>query len=459
MNAWSLETTESLVATVASEIQRATKEMSHIQVDLGKVGDLLAKMIAGLTGSSSILSGLSGTIQTGIVKASRQEEIREVASLVTARTSFEKLIEILAEKKSGTGRVIIFIDDLDRALPDQIADILKNLKLVLDLPNCVFFLGMDRDIVANSIESYYKRRIQTTSLNVSGGITINSSKDTNFGLLANEPDIEKGFGLRYLEKMVQISVDVPTLVRETVVSYLEAMNITPEIIEIVRWAPDSIILNPRSLKRYINWLSVSLQLMQSTGLPEGLRNITALRLLALQKDYPEIYEGLTENKAELDYPTILSLKTDHLDYYRSLTKEATVYLGGLKAGLVKALMPEVFQYFEDDFDNFLKRSKNPAIDERLKSTYNLPLSEIIVFEDAFEPAVETIFSKEQYRKMFFAWANKNSDTLSSYSLVYRRQSDEEDIYFFREYLSGFGSAELKLFKSFVARNPFFSGTT
>jgi ABC-type branched-subunit amino acid transport system permease subunit len=53
----------------------------------------------------------------------------------------------------------------------------------------------------SSIESYYKRRIQTTSFNITGDVAVTSAKNASLGSLPEESDIEEGFGNKYLEKI------------------------------------------------------------------------------------------------------------------------------------------------------------------------------------------------------------------------------------------------------------------
>src|SRR5262249_5515499 len=73
--------------------------------------------------------------------------------------------------------------------------------------------------------------------------------------------------------------------------------------EIVRWAPDKEVLNPRRLKKYINWISMTLQLLNASRLPSPLGTVDALRALALRRDYPEVYsrrrDGMKSNLADM----------------------------------------------------------------------------------------------------------------------------------------------------------------
>lgn len=200
---------------------------------------------------------------------------------------FGNLVKYLLESKSRHARLIVFVDDIDRAFPDQIGRILKNLKLILESPRCVFILAMDMDIVAQSLENYYETQVQNLSIT-----SLSNIKGRDIYIEPTRQARAARFGYSYLEKLIQIRVEVPPLTRQAVDKYLQEIGIAPEVLEIVRWAPDEEILNPRRLKRYINWLSISLYLIISVPKPPNLSNLTALRALALRYDYPEIYEHI-----------------------------------------------------------------------------------------------------------------------------------------------------------------------
>ena len=49
------------------------------------------------------------------------------------------------------GKIIVFIDDIDRLTAPQIRDIFQLVKQVGDLPNIIYVLAMDREIVCLSL--------------------------------------------------------------------------------------------------------------------------------------------------------------------------------------------------------------------------------------------------------------------------------------------------------------------
>jgi hypothetical protein len=329
LNAWSLESTENLIAAVASEVQRESKSLRDPDKPRKEFSESFTKWLlqalATIGGTMAPVAGslLSELVEpmSGIVKASRQREreITEISSVVTTRLSFERLVHLLLRESSHKpSRLVVFIDDIDRALPDQIATILKNLKLVLEIPQCVFVLAMDMDIVAHSIENYYRRRNQSLSL-----VSINELRADSVEISQVGQDaIELGFGHNYLEKLVQIRIDVPPLTRDSTYEYLREIGVAPEILEIIHWAPDEEVLNPRRLKRYINWLSISLQLVLSVPMLSKVGSTTALRAMALKRDYPELYRHLLERRStnpQIDVDRLLNIVRDYPEVSQSVT--------------------------------------------------------------------------------------------------------------------------------------------
>lgn len=50
---------------------------------------------------------------------------------------------------------MVFIDDLDRCLPDRAVEVLEAIKLFLDVEGCVFFIAVDRDVIERVVRVQY----------------------------------------------------------------------------------------------------------------------------------------------------------------------------------------------------------------------------------------------------------------------------------------------------------------
>jgi hypothetical protein len=291
LNAWSLERSEQLVASVTSGIQDEIRKMGQSGAFKAKLSTFFAKGLASLVPDAIGGQAVRGLLGTNIASRRIAADVSEVASIASTRNSFAELIGLLLDNLSASSlpvasrRLVVLIDDLDRALPDQIATILRNLKLVLDVPRCVFLLAMDMRLVAQSIENFYRNR------NAVGAISVRTS-DASVDIGSDKDGIPVDFGMSYLEKLVQIRIPVPRLSRRAALDYLRDLGIAEEVAEIVSWAPAQDIENPRRLKRYLNTLSLTLNLIMACSLPEGINNVFALRALALRRDHRSLYDGL-----------------------------------------------------------------------------------------------------------------------------------------------------------------------
>ncbi len=75
----------------------------------------------------------------------------------TLRHDFETAID---ECLQDGRRLVVFIDDLDRCLPEKTIEILEVIKLFLDVPKCIFVIGVEKEVIEKGIEVRYKSEEQ-----------------------------------------------------------------------------------------------------------------------------------------------------------------------------------------------------------------------------------------------------------------------------------------------------------
>ena len=92
--------------------------------------------------------------------AYKQEKFEEKQRQVKLHDRFREVIDKLVSyddngKRIGNGqpkrRIVFFIDDLDRCLPEKVVDLLEKIKLFLWHPNCVFVIGADQNQVKDAV--------------------------------------------------------------------------------------------------------------------------------------------------------------------------------------------------------------------------------------------------------------------------------------------------------------------
>lgn len=89
-------------------------------------------------------------------------------------------------------RLVVFIDDLDRCMPDIALQVLEALKLYLNVQSLVFVIGVDKKVIDGIVARRYCEMLGEEAMK-------------------HEPDGEESFARKaaqYLDKMFQIEVDV-----------------------------------------------------------------------------------------------------------------------------------------------------------------------------------------------------------------------------------------------------------
>jgi len=179
---------------------------------------------------------------------------------------FEGTFDQLVKEYVGNpdGYLVIFIDDLDRCLPENAIAVMEALKLYLDRANCVFVIGAERSIIEEGIKERYR-------------------------------DNPRLSGKDYLEKIIQLPFIVRRIDAQNALSLLDPYDKTlayrddPAIQTLIVQGTEC---NPRRIKRFINTFWV---LTEIAGvLIDEQRRILA-KVLFIQMRFPALYYALVED--------------------------------------------------------------------------------------------------------------------------------------------------------------------
>ena len=259
------------------------------------------------------LSGLLSTIKSNASEV-QAKDIEEILSMLKkndkTRTEIKKFRNEFKDllKKSKVENVVVFIDELDRCLPDTVLEVFEAMRLFLFVEGMSFVIGADERLIQYSIKSKYKE------------------------VPGNNLDI----GKEYLEKVIQYPLYIPQLTRAEVNQYLACLLLKQtlsdekfkEILGIVyTLTPDqdfsmdlisdkasdltenckqemalarqissvlapSINGNPRQCKRFLNTLYMRLKLAEARNVILD-KNILAKLMLA-EYFNPEFFKAVTK---------------------------------------------------------------------------------------------------------------------------------------------------------------------
>lgn len=194
-------------------------------------------------------------------------------SEVGARAINEVKDELAEDLKKLKAPILIILDDLDRLTPQEILEVFQLIKANADFPNIIYLTLCDRSIVESHIEQ---------SLNVSG-------RD-------------------YLEKIIQVAIDVPMIdidrVRQVLFGRLNRLLESTAIskhFDQKRWANlfwsslHSYFSTLRDVNRFTSTLSFHLSSFYADGELE-VNPVDLIALEVIRLNEPEFYKALQINK-------------------------------------------------------------------------------------------------------------------------------------------------------------------
>lgn len=248
----------------------------------------VAKAVSGNEQASGVVAALSkwfkGSDTKEIVRLIEREASERYVEQVTSLEQFQELLRDLLDL-FGIGKdrhLTVFVDDLDRCLPEDAVAALEAIKLFLDLRGCVFILGMDREVVEQGIRIRYREV---------GEVAFNARD--------------------YLDKIIQVPFNLPPLGAEQIRAYLaglrgpaaDAFSACSDLFE--RAAP----ANPRTLKRALNALLLTLyldgfdasafvRLRDDAAARDRVRRLA--KLVLLQLCFPEAWAAMRAGRCTLN---------------------------------------------------------------------------------------------------------------------------------------------------------------
>lgn len=264
---------------------------------------------------------------------------------------FESMLSNWIIQSVGTDeRLVVFIDDLDRCLPDVTLEVLEAIKLYLNIPQLIFVVGLDRTVVESIVLDHYVKR----------GVDAEKGKD-------------------YLAKMFQVEVHLFRMqraVEEFIDDQLDTFDLWKSSIDrkdlpvfkkfFVRYSGDS----PREVKRVINaamiaargWMTFSMgDSQQKLTFGEGLvRHFVRLRLRELGR------ESVLSSDRGNDFLAVWSRAESKLPFAEtSILPDQVSASGTILGNLDSSEFPSEYRDIWNRFPELLELLKDELLGELL----------------------------------------------------------------------------------------------
>lgn len=286
------------------------------------------------------------------------------------------------------GKIIVFIDDIDRLTAPQIRDIFQLVKQVGDLPNIIYVLAMDREIVCNALSKFH---------NIDG----------------NE----------YLEKIVQVAFEIPELNKSKLCAIFHE-----KLCNVVDALPDHVIRDENYWEKvfedcvspYITNLRDVIRLINTFQFRYGVlyRHVSfedMLCITTLEVFNPQLYKWICNNKGaiyarDIDLSLLTNAKKEH--YFKQYHDEFESL--GVNPDLAMRIISTIFPRFavcvnvnKNDFDINVEN----IYDKRVACENKFELYFMFNFEDV----------SYSQRKINYCIFKLNKDKLSTFIETIKKQ--------------------------------------
>lgn len=383
---WNYTDKDNLISLFFESIQTKLKEF-----DTKKIYSRVRKALSDYANALDILSYIPGVSPkvVEIIKAiakGQGEQLEDTPDLDKSRKNLEE--ELIKINK----KIIVIIDDIDRLTNIQIRDIFQLVKQVADFPNVIYILVMDRNVVQSALTAVH----------------------------------EIDDGNEYLEKIIQIPLEIPQLSKEKLnnifLNQLETIlkNTSIEVkIDNSYWnniftnCISPYINNLRDVNRILNTFQFKYGVLQQETSFEDMIAITTLEVME-----PKLYKWISINKDTVcggGFKRILETfnnkKIDYRELYSNEFKEMGIN-PDITIKCISTIFPQFSRdvnehiYFESTNSDLLKNMRI-ANKERFDIYFLCDLSDIKVSRNVINSWVFEL-EKEQLECVFNK-INKNGE--------------------------------------------------
>jgi hypothetical protein len=229
-------------------------------------------VVAAISGVSPMVAAIRGVFGFNTdVDLSKLVDKGQNESTRQRIESMEEFKTILRELFNGEARkVFVFVDDLDRCMPDAALDLLEAIKIFLQSTPCVFVVAADEALIGQGLRMRFRDVVDPAG---SGDVNAFMNKK----------------GREYFEKIIQLPVHLPRPGADEIHRFIGA--------RFAKWFAASDLIdaaiggNPRRLKQYCN----RLEYRQLISQPAGARPMIILdKLVALRCHDQKLLQHLCE---------------------------------------------------------------------------------------------------------------------------------------------------------------------
>jgi energy-coupling factor transporter ATP-binding protein EcfA2 len=282
-----LDTIRADLAAWASRPEHAGVEGERVRAIARRVGRVVRALVRATSFDVAIPGVASVTVDPGKALDEMSErpddEAESPQSLYYG--AFQELSDAFSGVQRGAvSRIVVFVDDLDRCLPERALTVLESMKLFFDMPGFVFVVGLDERVVTAAVRTKFTRE--------------------EHGVNA---EVDRQVEREYLKKIFQVPYTLPSMAPEQLgdllawldeyghLSNSQREDLHHRVSRYLRYVATENRINPREVKRYINAYTLSRMIRPDLD-PDTM---LALQTMDFRPDWERVYEDVVLAEADV----------------------------------------------------------------------------------------------------------------------------------------------------------------
>lgn len=270
-----LDTIRSCLAEWANQVEHAAQQTKMREITR-QIGQVVRALVRSTRIEIGVPSGPTLSLDPGKALDELVTHPDDIGA--TAQSlyfgAFQQLTSAFSEvREAGLSRIVVFVDDLDRCLPQQSLTVLESMKLFFDMPGFIFVVGLDERVVESAVRTKFAGQ--------PGGLNIDRQLERD-----------------YLKKMFQVPYTLPPLMAGQLDDLLQwlivhgklaaeqQIDLNVRVRKYLRYVATEGRINPREVKRYINAYTLN-RMVRPDLEPDTM---LALQTIDFRGDWEQIYE-------------------------------------------------------------------------------------------------------------------------------------------------------------------------
>lgn len=315
-NAWRYEKEEHLIVPLLDTIREetlvwGTKASEEIEPVARRMASAVGKAARAVLAGLTLRAGLPGAIEASIEANKVVAEWRQPGpdaeteafepksyyhasfmGLKAATREFTEGADRADDDATTARRFVVFIDDLDRCLPEKALQVLESMKLFFDLDGFVFVVGLDQQVIERAVQVKYPIAAQEPSNAASTYLSGVDYVKKIFQVQFTTPRIDQGDLPKFLETIGE-AAKLPAEQRDDLRTV-----VAPQ----VSYLAGTGSVNPREVKRLVNAYTMQMKMLERKlrYQPRGVSApaVLALQVMSFRTDWQPVYQALSNNPSD-----------------------------------------------------------------------------------------------------------------------------------------------------------------